>query len=89
MKNRTKKSVSLKSGTATFFKVIKYLRYYRIHFAISILFSAISVALTLYVPILIGQAIDLAIGKDDVDIAGIADILLRIFVSVIIASLLQ
>ena len=89
MKNRTKKSVSLKSGTATFFKVIKYLRYYRIHFAISILFSAISVALTLYVPILIGKAIDLAIGKDDVDIAGIADILLRIFVSLIIASLLQ
>lgn len=88
-KTKNAGSLSLRSGASTFFKVLKYLRYYRIHFALSIIFSAISVALTLYVPILVGNAIDLAIGKGEVDMSGITAILTKIAIAVIVAALLQ
>ena len=65
-------------SVSTFFKVLKYLKVYRLHFTLSLLFTALSVALTLYVPILVGNAIDLAIGKGNVDFDGISEILLKI-----------
>lgn len=73
----------------TFFKVVRYLKIYKIHFILSLIFTAISVALTLYVPILIGQAIDLAIGIDQVDIDGIIGILIKVGISVLITAVLQ
>ena len=73
----------------TFFKVVRYLKIYKIHFILSLIFTAISVALTLYVPILIGQAIDLAIGVDQVDIDGIIGILTKVGISVLITAVLQ
>ena len=86
--SKIKKS-SLKSNTSTFVKVLKYLKLYRIHFVLSLVFTAFSVALTLYVPILIGNAIDLAVGKDDVDINSILSILIKIAVAVAVTALLQ
>ena len=41
---------SLKSAASTFFKVMKYLKRYRFHFILSLIFTAVSVGLTLYVP---------------------------------------
>ncbi len=73
----------------TFFKILGYLKIYRIHFVLSVIFTAISVALTLYVPILVGKAIDLAIGENNVDLDGIAKILIRIAISVLITAVLQ
>ncbi len=78
-----------KNTIKTFFKILGYLKIYRIHFAISVIFTAISVALTLYVPILVGQAIDLAIGKDNVDVDGITRILVKIGIAIIITAVLQ
>ena len=72
----------------SFFKVFKYLRVYRIHFAISLIFTALSVALTLYVPILVGRAIDLAIGVENVDIQGISEILVTALVCILVTALL-
>ena len=72
------KSKMNKGALRTFFKVMKYLKLYKIHFILSLLLTAVSVILTLYVPILVGEAIDLAIGKDAVDLGGISDILLKI-----------
>ena len=46
-------------------------------------------ALSLYIPILVGQAIDKAIGKGDVDIDGIARILVTIGICVLLTALLQ
>jgi len=83
-----KKKTSVKN-IKTFLRVLRYLKIYRIHFALSLLFTAAAVALTLYLPILIGQAIDLAIGTGNVDFAGIADILLKIGISVALTALLQ
>ena len=78
-----------KTNVKTFFEILKYLKIYRIHFILSLIFTAISVALTLYVPILIGKAIDLAIGMGNVDIPAITQILLKIGISIIITAVLQ
>lgn len=76
-------------SVSTFIKVLKYLKVYRLHFALSLLFTAVTVALTLYVPILVGKAIDLAIGAGQVDFDGIGKILIDILVSILITALLQ
>ena len=61
---------------ATFMKLLKYLKKYQFHFWCSILFTAISVILSLYIPILVGQAIDEAVGVGAVDFEKIKAILL-------------
>ncbi|MBQ8818115.1 MAG: ABC transporter ATP-binding protein [Clostridia bacterium] len=78
-----------KQNIKTFFKILGYLKIYRIHFILSVIFTAISVALTLYVPILVGEAVDLAIGVQNVDFDGIARILIKIAISVLLTALLQ
>ena len=70
-------------------KVLKYLAKYRILFAISLILALVIVGFTLYVPILVGEAIDLAIGKDNVDIDGIIKILINIGIISGITALLQ
>ena len=80
---------SFKSAASTFFKVMKYLKRYRFHFILSLIFTAISVGLTLYVPILIGDAIDLAVGKGDVDMDAILAILLKVAIAIVATAILQ
>ena len=80
---------SLKSAASTFFKVMKYLKRYRFHFILSLIFTAISVGLTLYVPILIGDAIDLAVGKGNVDMDAILAILLKVAIAIVVTAILQ
>ena len=58
------------------FKVLGYIKRYWIYLGISILMAAFTVAFTLYVPILTGDAIDLIIDKGFVDFRGIWDCLL-------------
>ena len=64
-------------NSKTLKRVFFYIGRYKYLLPVSILMALISVALTLYVPILIGDAIDLAIGKDNVDIAGIISLLTK------------
>ena len=56
-----------KNQTQTIKKVFHYLGKYRIFVVISILMAMASVALTLYVPKLTGNAIDYIIGPEQVD----------------------
>lgn len=84
-----KKKNSNKGSVKTFLKVLKYLKIYRLHFAVSLLLTAISVALTLYVPILVGQAIDLCIDKGRVDLDGVSAILVKIGACILITALAQ
>ncbi len=70
-------------------KVLKYLAKYRILFAISLILALVIVGLTLYIPILVGEAIDLAIGPANVDFDGIFSILLKIGIISAITALLQ
>ena len=70
----------------------KVLRYVRGHLPLmicSIIFAAATVALTLYAPILIGRAIDMIVGKGDVNLKGIASILLEIGIIVAATALFQ
>ncbi len=60
-----------------FWKVMGYIRKYWAYLGISIFMAAFTVALTLYVPILTGDAIDLIIDKGLVDFQGIMDILVK------------
>lgn len=55
----------------------------------SLVFAAISVALTLYVPILVGHAIDCIVGLDDVDFDRIIGLFLQITAAVAVTSVCQ
>ena len=70
-------------------KVLKYIRTYRILLLISIILAAATVALTLYVPILIGNAIDFIVGPDNVNFKAIAEILVKIGVVIGINAVFQ
>ena len=66
----------------TLFKVLRYIKKYWFYLAMSVLMAAVTVALTLYVPILTGEAIDLIIAKGLVDFPGILEILKKIAAAV-------
>ena len=70
-------------------KVFRYLGRYRIFAVFSILLAAVSVALTLYVPKLTGQAVDHIIGPGHVDIPGAVQVMIRIGVCTLVTALAQ
>lgn len=73
----------------TLLKVLKRIKKYRIFLIISVLMAAVTVASTLYVPILVGNGIDCIIGKDNVDFTAITYILVKIAVVVVITAVSQ
>ncbi|MGI6260876.1 MAG: ABC transporter ATP-binding protein [Acutalibacteraceae bacterium] len=85
MTNAAKK----KASDATLRKVLHYIRRYRVFLAFSILLASATVAGTLYVPILVGNAIDRIVAVGEVDFGVVAAILLRIGIVVGITALLQ
>ncbi len=87
MKNKT----SFRSSAKTFFKVMKYLKKYRVLFVLSLLFTAVVTALTLYVPIAIGDAIDLAVGEGKVqaEMPLIISKLTVVAVCIVVTAILQ
>ncbi len=70
-------------------KVFRYIRRYIPVLVCSILLAAVTVALTLYFPVLTGNAIDLILKKGQVDFSGIRDILVRAAVAVVFTALAQ
>lgn len=73
----------------TFLRVLDYMGKYKIFFILSILFATITVALTLYVPILVGQAIDHIVAKGNVEFEVVRGILFRIAIVVLFTALAQ
>ena len=63
------------SQNETILKVLKYIKKYWFYLAMSILMAALTVTLTLYLPILTGRVIDLIIEQGMVDFPGIFRIL--------------
>lgn len=76
-------------NTKTLKKVLRYIGRYKFLLPVSMLLALITVALTLYVPMLIGDAIDLILGKDNVDFDGIAKILGFAAVLIVITAVSQ
>lgn len=73
----------------TFLRVLDYMGKYKIFFVLSILFATITVALTLYVPILVGQAVDHIVAKGKVEFDIVRGILFQIAVVVLFTALVQ
>lgn len=78
-----------KAQKGTLLKVLKRIKKYSGFLILSILMAAVSVASTLYVPILVGRGIDHIVGPGNVDFAGISRILVTIGVIVAITALSQ
>ena len=70
-------------------KVLDYIRRYWFYLGLSIVLAAVTVALTLYIPILTGRAVDLIITKGQVDFAGILVILERMAVVILLTAAAQ
>lgn len=76
-----------KAGTMR--KVLSYMKRYIPLLVISLALSVVTVALTLYFPILTGRAIDLILGKGKVDFTAMTAILTRAAIIVVIAAAAQ
>ena len=63
---------------STLREIFIYLKPYTLLIILSVLFSAASVVMTLYIPILIGHGIDCIIGAGKVDFAQLNPILLEV-----------
>ena len=78
--------VRIMNQKETMMKVLRYIKKYWIFVGLSLVFAAITVVCTLYVPILTGDAIDLIIKKKQVDFSGIGQILKQIGIIVVITG---
>lgn len=70
-------------------KVLRYMKRYWFFLGISIVFAAITVASTLYLPLLIGEAVDFIVRKGNVDFAGVFAVLKKMGVVIGVTALAQ
>ena len=70
-------------------RVLKYIRKYTPALVLSLLLAGLTVLLTLYIPILTGNAVDLIIGRGQVDMPGIFSIMKKIAIAMIITAVGQ
>ncbi|MBR6603597.1 MAG: ABC transporter ATP-binding protein, partial [Clostridia bacterium] len=85
MKRNVKKTITSKSVLR---RVLGFLKPYAFLTILSIILSGASVFLTLYLPILIGQAIDLIIEAGNVDFEALVPLLFRGGVAVVVTAVL-
>ncbi len=78
---------SKKAPSGTIKKVLGFISQYKLQVMLSIALAAANVALTLYIPLLFGDAIDLILGKGAVDFQGISEILIKTAVLTLICAL--
>ncbi len=72
-----------------FGKVLRYLGNFKHLLILSILLSVVSVVLTLYVPIIAGEAIDNIIGVGQVNMPAVIELIIKIIIIVMITALIQ
>lgn len=70
-------------------RVLKYIGKYKFSFIISLVLTLFSTVCTLYIPVLAGDAIDMIVGKGNVNFAGLTKILILILVAIIIGGISQ
>lgn len=70
-------------------QLLCYIKQYTPYLILSLLFAAVSAVLTLYVPILTGQAIDCIAGAGEVDFSAILAIIRQMFAVVLITAAAQ
>lgn len=77
------------SQADTLKEVMHHLGKYRIFLVFSVLLAAVSVALTLYIPKLTGNAVDYIVSKGNVDFPGVFRVMLQIGICTLITALAQ
>lgn len=70
-------------------RVLKYIGKYKFSFINSLVLTLFSTVCTLYIPVLAGDAIDMIVGKGNVNFAGLTKILIFILVAIIIGGISQ
>ena len=73
----------------TFRKVLRYIRKYWFYLIFSILLAVVTVLLTLYIPILIGDAVDEIVGVGEVDFPAVFAILKRMGIVIAATAVAQ
>ena len=86
---KDKKTPSIVSQGAVMRRVLQYIGPHVSLVVLSLALCLISVALTLYVPILVGRAVDCIVGPNAVDFAALTPILMTIAVCIVIAAAAQ
>lgn len=80
----------MKSGQMkTLKQVMNYIRRYWLLVGLSLILAAVTVILTLYIPILTGNAVDLLLGKGAVDFEGVFGIMKTIGIAVAVTAVSQ
>ncbi len=74
---------------STLKRILDYIGHYRWCVLLSLILAAVTVAATLYAPILVGQGVDLILGPGNVDFAGLYQIMKKIVVVIAITALAQ
>lgn len=87
--DKNRKEQGTVSQKAAMRKVLRYIRHYWFFILLSLVFAAVSVVLTLYVPILTGDAIDHIVDKGLVDFKGLFQVLSTIVICVLITAVAQ
>jgi len=70
-------------------KVLKYIKKYDIYMILSIIAAFVTVISTLYLPILTGDAVDMIIGKGNVNLKGIKDLIIKMLIVIVITAISQ
>lgn len=86
MSQTEKKPINKKK---TMLKVLGYLKKHWFFVLMSLIFAGLQVGLSLYIPILCGQAIDVMLGKGEVDFSLIFLVLKKIVISMVVAGAAQ
>ncbi|MBQ7504486.1 MAG: ABC transporter ATP-binding protein [Ruminococcus sp.] len=69
--------------------LLVYTRRYRLILALSLLCAAVSVGFSLYIPVLVGEAIDYMVGKGAVDFAEIGRVIIIILILIALIAVFQ
>lgn len=79
----------IKAQKGTLKKVLHYVGRYKPHLAFSIILAAVSVAATLYIPVLAGRAIDNIVDERNVDFTALKPLLIGIGILAAVTALAQ
>lgn len=82
-------NAQMKKNKSTVKRILDYIGAYKWLVLLSLTLAAVTVAATLYAPILIGQGVDLIVGPGQVDFSGLLLILKQIVVVVAVTALTQ
>ena len=89
MSAKAKAKLTPEQRKATLTRVLHKIRPYSLFVVCSLIVAAVSVAAQLYIPILCGDAIDLMLGKGNVDFAGVGRIIVEVLVVAVAAAFAQ